>query len=162
VSCTDCPLVLQVVDREVVDGRTRAVTLAVDFQPSAQQELPTVADLRLQVQGPAVLERVGLGQAMMEANKELVRSPSTGRPYQELSQDVFQFLVLSQRNTHTIPAGRWLFVRFLLGDTANEGPATFSLLKREQVLAPPSADSQLWTAQYDRPVVIWPEVQDAP
>lgn len=162
VSCTDCPLVLQVVEREVVQGRLRAVTLAVDFQPSAQQEAPTVADLRLQVSGPVVLERVGLGEAMLEADKELVRSPSTGRPYQELSEGVLQFLVLSQRNTLAIPGGRWLFVRFLLGDTAQEGPAVFSLVKREQVLAPPSADSQLWTAAYDTPVVIWPEVQDAP
>jgi hypothetical protein len=160
VACAECALVLRVVEREEVEGRLRAVTLAVDYQPGAQGAAPTIADLRLKVEGPAVLERVGLGEAMLEAQKELVQSPSTGRPYQALPEGVFQFLALSSRNTNEIPGGRWLFVRFLLGDTAQEGPAVFSLVKREQVLAPPGADSQLWAEAYDVPVVIWPEVRN--
>lgn len=161
-NCQDCPLRLVVVERQENAGRLQRVTLALDYTAEGDGGAPTLADIRLAVDGPATLERVGLGQAAMDAEKALATSPSTGRPYQELPDGTLQFLVLSSQNTTPLAPGRWLFFQFLIGDTATEGPASFALVKREQTLAPASADSLLWSAHYDAPVVIWPEVRNAP
>lgn len=143
-----------------VDGSLHSVVLALDFNIGESPAMPTLADLRLRVTGPALLEQVGLGEAALAAEKTLTRSPSTGRPYQDLGDDVLQFLLMSSGNTNAIGSGRWLFFKFIIGDTAREGPVQVAVVKREQTFAPPAADSLLWSQDYDTPVVIWPEVRN--
>jgi len=169
VSCADCPLTLSAVDREVVDDAVRTVTVALDFAPSAQSPLPGMADLRLLVDGDATLTQVATGQALIASDKTLAADPQTGKPYRVMSDGTLQLLVLSTTNDEPIPAGRWLFLTFRLGDAYGpaDPPVAFrlGLVEREAIFAPPPADAALWGSHFGTPLVVWSddvEVNHAP
>lgn len=161
VSCEGCPLMLSVVERERVDDQLVSVTLALDFLPPAEDApLPGMADLRLRVEGEARLAGVALGEALMQADKQLFVDAVSGKPYRRLADGTLQLLALSTKNSARVGAGRWLFLRFVVptGEGAAPAPFAVALVKREQILAPPEADQLLWGTALDGPVVIWPEV----
>ncbi|MFH0899424.1 MAG: hypothetical protein V2A73_02220 [Pseudomonadota bacterium] len=157
-NCSDCPLRLSVVEKVIVEGRIQSLTLALDYQPGTGAPLPVMADVRVKVEGPATLQQVGLGEPVTAAGKELLVHPGTGKPYRVDANGTHQIVILSTRNTTTISPGRWLFLRFSIDQTVADKPATFALLKREQILAPPPADALLWGSDFAAPVVVWPEV----
>jgi hypothetical protein len=160
-SCEGCPLMLSVVEREEVDGQLVAVTLALDFLPEEEDApLPGMADLRLRVDGVARLAGVALGEALLQADKQLFVDAVSGKPYRRLADGALQLLALSTTSRTRINAGRWLFLRFVLppAEGGASAPFSVSLIKREQLLAPPEADQLLWGAALDGAVVIWPEV----
>lgn len=152
---------LSVLEQDTADGRLQSVTVGLEFRPGESDALPTMADIHLRVNGPTMLTRVGLGEAALEAEKELVADPRTGLPYQTLGDEVHRFVLMSTQNTSRLGAGRWLLFEFLVGDTETEGPIQIGLVEREQTLAPTRADALLWNAGIDAPIVIWPEVNHA-
>lgn len=149
-SCTDCALKLTVVERE-----PGFVTLALDYAANDTAPRPTVADLRLKVTG-AELSRVALGASLLDADKELLADPETGKPFRTLPDHQLQLVVFSSGNTTTFAPGRLLFLRFRLDGTSGT-PATFGIVSREQIFAPPSADQQLWGGHFDALVAVWPQ-----
>jgi len=164
-SCAGCPLRLSVVDQVEQDGLLTEVTLALDYDAPPEKPLPGMADIRLAVSGPVVLQSVGLGPPVMDAEKDLYVDPETGKPFSVLSDGTHQVLVFSTANTDRVGAGRWLLFRFLFKPPADAGglpwytePAVFRLLDRDGIFAPPPADAVLWTLEFDGPVVVWPEV----
>ncbi len=159
-SCTDCPLQLSVIGREQTPGGPILLTLALDFAPAEGAPLPGMADVRLAVTGGATLTEVATGGALIAADKGLHVDSATGQPYHELDDGTLQFLVLSTTNTTPIGAGRFLVLRFRVGDAfaAPSGPATFALVAREEIFAPPPADATLWGTPIGTPVAIWPQV----
>lgn len=157
VSCEGCPLVLSVVERELVNEQLVSVTVALDFLPGGNPELPGMADLRLRLDGDAKIAGVALGEALLHANKELFVDAVSGKPYRVLADGTLQLLVLSTDNNARIGTGRWLFLR-VMTPPGSGGPFTLSIVEREQILAPPLADQVLWGANIDGPVVVWPEV----
>ncbi len=160
VSCEDCPLKLSVVEHEVSNGRVVGVTVALDFLPSANAELPGMADLRLTLGGNAKITGVALGEALLAADKELFVNANSGKPYRVLADGSVQLLVLATDNSTRIGSGRWLFLKLANPPSAGGDFAPFSvaLVEREQILAPPLADQVLWGAGIGEPVVVWPEV----
>ncbi len=163
VSCEDCPLQLRLVDRKDEEGGLREITLALDLVADQGGALPAIADLRLSVEGPARLRRIGLGEPLLDGAKEPVIDPATGRPFRLLDDGSTQVVLLSTSNTRRIAPGRWLYLRFDAGDSS--GPATepilVRLLRREQTFAPQPADALLWGSRLDQPVVVRPEAYDA-
>ena len=166
-NCQDCPLQLSLVDQVVVDGLLTELTLALDYLPQDGKPLPTMADIRLAVTGPAQLKQVGLGPPVTEADKSLFVSPETGKPFLVLDDGVHQILVFSTGNTIAIEPGRWLLLRFKMGPASSAetlnwdaAPATFALVTRDETLAPPGADSTLWGGGYDAPVVVWAQASE--
>ena len=158
VSCADCPMVLTEVERELGGEALVSVTLALDFLPPEGAAEPGMADIRLRATGHGRLDAVALGEALMAADKELYVDAMTGKPFRELADGTIQLLILSTTDTQTIGVGRWLFLKFVFPPSDDpEWPAVYSLVKREQTLAPPLADQVLWGAELDQPVVVWPE-----
>ena len=164
VSCTDCALRLSVVEREESDGLLRSVTLAVDYEPEPGTPMPAIVALRLKIDGPARLDRVGLGEVALEAGKKLVVDPRSGRPYRVHDDGVVELMVLSPGSTRRIEAGRWIFLKLTIsGDgAAASGPVLVRLLPTGEVFAPPAADEALFGVELDSPVVIRPEGVNAP
>jgi len=163
-NCGACVLRLHVVDQEVVDGAVRGVTLALDYQPPTDATLPGVADIRLKITGAATLDRVGTGQALIDAGKSPHADPDTGKPYRALNDGTYQVLVLSTGNVDPIGAGRWLLLHVRLGQGGQLAtrPVAVELVVRESILAPPAADQLLWGGDFGDPVVIWPGGVDVP
>ena len=168
-SCADCVIRLEVIEAVAVDDQTREVTVALDYAPGPAAALPTTADLRFEVRGPAQLLAVGLAPAVLDANKTLATDPDTGKPFRVLDEDVHQVLLLSATNTTPIAAGRWLLLRFQLGpESAADAagwtaePAVIRMVQREETFAPPPADTALWAGGYTDPVVVWADQGGAP
>lgn len=157
VSCEGCPLVLSVFERVYDGAQLRGVILALDYAPEADAVRPGVADLRLRVDGPARLDGVALGAAVLDADKGLHTYGMTGKPYRRTPDGALQFLLLSTQSARRVEAGRWLFFRFVF-PPGDGGPVSFRLVKRAETLAPSSADQALWGSALDAPVVVWPEV----
>ena len=161
-SCEGCALKLSLVDQVEKEGLVREITLALDYEPGAGKPLPTMADLRLDVSGSARLVAVGIAPAVLEARKDLLPDPDTGKPFRVLKGGHQQILVMSTANTTAIQAGRWLLLRFELGPqglVVAEGwaaaPAVIRLVQREETFAPPPADQVLWGGGPGEPVVVW-------
>ena len=158
LSCAGCVLTLSVVETETAGDAVRFVTLAVDYAPPADAPAPTMADVRLALKGPARLQQVGVGAGVFAAGKQLLRDPTTGRPWRDLADGSVQVVLFSTASTEPIPPGRWLVLKFQLGEAFQPAvvPASFRLVAREQILAPPKADQVLWGQTLDSPVVVWP------
>ena len=161
-NCSECALQLIVVDQLVEDGRVVEMTLAVDFIPAEGKPLPTMADVRFVVSGPAELQQVGIAPAIMDAEKELFVDPITGRPFRVLEGGIHQVLIMSTANTNVIEPGRWLVFKFRVGPTGPDSasnwasqPVVMALVEREEILAPPPADMALWAGGYSDAVVVW-------
>jgi len=161
-SCTDCPLKLSVMEVEDYGGVLRTVTLRVDFSPAEGDALPGIADIRMNVSGPVELKSVGVSPVILDAEKELFVDPNTGKPFRELADGTTQILIFSSANTTKIPGGHWLYLKFKFAKDAAQSaePAVFQLVEREQIFAPPDADSALWKAPLDGQVVVWSQVAD--
>ncbi len=143
-SCGDCQLPLQIVERDVRDGVTRQVVVALDYAPTDGDAQPAMADFRLEIDGPARLMQVGMGAALLDAEKELVQDSRTGKPYVERDDGSYQFVLLSTRNTNTIGAGRLLLFRLALVPGEDANVVRVRLVQREQTFAPTAADATLW------------------
>lgn len=152
-NCTDCQLQLSVVERQA-SPEAEYVTLAIDYAASPTAPLPTLADLRLHVDG-AELSRVALGESLLNAHKELLENPRTGKPFQELPGGNYQLVVFSSNDAGAFEPGRLLFLRFRLDGIVGR-PATFNIIAREQIFAPAAADQLLWGGGYDGVVAVWP------
>ena len=159
INCVECAFQLEVVERTLQDGLLTHVTLALRFKPSEGVALPVMADIQLKVKGPASIERVGLGQALLDSGKTPLTHPHTGASYQRLDGETYRFVLLSTQNINTINGGHWLSLRFAIGDTAQDGPATFALVPHSQILAPMAANG-LDYSEIENQIVIWPEVSN--
>lgn len=144
-NCQACALRLLLITDQVVGG-AREVTLALDYEPSDSMFDPGMVDLRLAAVGGATLERVGLGEALMQGQKELFVHPLTGKPFQEIRDNVYRIMITSPYNNALLQRGRWLFLRFRVAgddDTPGQQPIRFSLLREAAVFAPLAADETL-------------------
>ena len=159
ISTVSNALFNEVVERTLQDGLLTHVTLALRFKPSEGVALPVMADIQLKVKGPASIERVGLGQALLDSGKTPLTHPHTGASYQRLDGETYRFVLLSTQNINTINGGHWLSLRFAIGDTAQDGPATFALVPHSQILAPMAANG-LDYSEIENQIVIWPEVSN--
>ena len=165
-SCAACTLRLSVVDQVVQGGVVQEVTLALDFAPPAGKPLPSMADLRIAMSGPAEVKSVGVGPTVMDAKKELYVDGTTGKPFRVLPDGSVQVLIFSTGNTATIAPGRLLVLRVRIHQPASTTPplgsvpAVFKLVEREETFAPAEADAVLWGGGYGGTVSVWPEVGD--
>lgn len=153
-SCQDCALRLTVESFDEVGGAVRSARVKLSLNLPEGVPHPEIADLQLEIMGPAVLGRVGLGTAVIGAEKQLVPDPATGMPYRVNGQR-YNFMLLSTQNTREIPSGDWLFFDIMIGDTRSE-PVQIRVVQREQTFAPPAADLQLWGGSLGDGLVIWP------
>jgi hypothetical protein len=160
INCVDCAFKLEVVERTEQDGQLTHITLALNFKPSDGISLPVMADVQLKVGGPVTMDRIGLGQALLDAGKEPLTHPHTGASYQRTDAQTYRFILLSTQNTSEIGGGHWMSLRFAIGDTASEGPATFELVPHDQILAPITANA-LDYSEIENQIVVWPEVSNA-
>lgn len=157
-SCEGCAARLVIHEQEMSsEGRLSAAVVALELNLN-EEARPEMADLRVMIEGPAQLARVALGEPLINSDKQLLNDPRTGEPFQVMAGGVHRFIVISTDNLNPITNGRWIYLRLLIGDTATEGPVQVKLLKREQTLVPLEADQQLWLDDYERPLVLWPEV----
>ncbi len=156
-SCPECPLRVHVVERD-----DPFLFVAVDFAPAEGVALPTLADLRLRVEGDATLLDLEVGEAVLAADKAPFPDPQTGEPYQlydlEEGAQMVRVTLGSVSSTTTMGAGRWLTWRFRLGGafTPLEAPVVMGLSTDEPLLAPPAAEQQLWGSGVDGLVALWP------
>ena len=157
-NCEGCLLKLEVVEQTSTSPLSASVQLKLSVSMLLDASLPEMADIRLSFTGPVVIGRVGLGPALMSAQKDLIPDPATGLPYRKISENVYSFTILSTQNTDPIPSGDWLVIDLLVGDTTSE-PVQVSIIKREQIFAPPSADLPLWGDTFEESVVIWPALR---
>jgi len=146
-----------VVDRTIEDGFVRRVTVALEFHGAAGAALPALADLRLKVEGPAALARVGMADAVLQAGKRVLPAPQTGRAFQVLPDGTHQILLAGGSPSTRIGSGRWLLLDVDLGtaDGPAHTPMVMSLVAREGILAPTAADQTLWNTPLGQPVVVW-------
>jgi hypothetical protein len=163
-NCTDCLLRIHVVDRQFTDGRLSDVTVAVDYNPPAEAILPGIADLRLRIEGPATVARVGLAQRLVDRGKNLRVDGLTGRAWSTTSDGAVQLLVLSPNAGGTIDAGRLAVVRLTVGtpQVPAQMPVIISIVERTQTFAPKTADQVLWSGGYGTPISVWPEAPNEP
>ena len=159
-NCADCALRAHVVDKEITEGQLTGLTIAIDYNPPAGAPLPGIADLRLKVEGPATVARVGLAQRLVDAGKSLTVDGTTGRSWQVTKDGHVQLLVLSPGAKQPIDPGRLAVIRFRVGETGAPAlvPVVFSLVQREQIFAPRKADEALWSGGFGDPISVWPEV----
>lgn len=156
-SCEECPLRLHIVERD-----DPFLSVAVDFAPLEGAALPTLADLRLRVEGDATLLGIEVGEAVLAADKAPFPDPRTGEPFQVdgLGDGVQLVRVVlgSIASTSTVGAGHWLTWRFRLGGafTPLDAPVVMGLLTDEAVLAPPAAEQQLWGTGIEGALAVWP------
>ena len=158
INCENCAMELRVISQERISDRasTARVLLSVILPNTAP--LPKVADLRFKLEGPGIIGRVGLGSAPRSAGKSLVPDPVTGMPYR-VDGNTYALMLLSTQNMDPIPSGEWLVFDLQISDTSSR-PVTFSLIKREQTFAPPSADLMLWGEEYTDQIVLWPALSE--
>ena len=153
-SCENCALQLTLLESNETNGQVTSVRIGLSLNLPDGVPHPQIADLHLMMTGPAVLGRVGLGAAIINANKQLVPDPATGMPFR-VNGNIYSFMVLSTQNTNEIASGEWLILDLQLGDTGSE-PVQVKVVEREQTFAPPPADLQLWGNSQGDGLVIWP------
>ena len=157
-NCEECALELRVISQERISDHASTARVLLSVVLPNEAPLPKVADLRFKLEGPGIIGRVGLGSAPISAGKSLVPDPTTGMPYR-VDGSTYALMLLSTQNMDPIPSGEWLFFDLQISDTSSR-PVTFSLIKREQTFAPPSADLMLWGEEYTEQIVIWPALSE--
>lgn len=150
VSCESCELPLSLVEVEPAGGGGRRITLAVDLALGAERPAPRMADLRLRVEGSAVLVSAEAGQAALSASKSLYLDRTTGQKFRRRDDGSYQFLIYGLDSTSRIRAGRLLTLVF----TSHAAPLSFALTRRDQTFAPPDADHALAATNYHAPLVL--------
>ena len=153
-SCESCALQLTLLESNETNGQVTSVRIGLSLNLPDGVPHPQIADLHLMMTGPAILGRVGLGAAIINANKQLVPDPATGMPFR-VDGNIYSFMILSTQNTNEIGSGEWLILDLQLGDTGSE-PVQVKVVEREQTFAPPPADLQLWGNSQGDGLVIWP------
>jgi hypothetical protein len=146
---------LHVVSQTRINDQSSTVRIALSVHLPSEAPAPKMADFRIDLLGPALLGRVGLGQALQSAQKSLIPDPATGLPYRQVGQATYGLTILSTQNMDVIPNGNWLFFDLQIGNTQSE-PVRVSLQKREQTFAPPQSDYLLLGDPFDAQLVIWP------
>jgi hypothetical protein len=152
-SCLECSLRLVSLSRVVEGGRLRSVVLGVDYDPRRHEVRPRMADLRLASNRAVQVTAAVAGPALTTAAKSLYVDPLTGNAWRSRADGSFQFLVVSTSNTNEMGTGRVVTVTLSLDEPTS---AAFSLVRREQTLAPPAADEAILPTPYDRSVVVTP------
>jgi hypothetical protein len=152
-TCTTCSTTLRLIDKRVVDGRIVEVTLAIEYTPNDTEPRPRVADFRIKADHPVQLLEASVGPAVEEAGKALYVDQATGKPWRVRADGSFQLLAYGVGNSQTFTTGRAVTLRIGVGSTS---PVAFTLLRREQIYAPPPADIALQATAYDRQLVVSP------
>ena len=114
-SCEGCALRLRVLSTSEIGGQVSSAQIALSLQLPEEAPHPQIADIHLMMTGPAILGRVGLGESLINANKQLIPDPATGMPYR-VNGSVYSFMVLSTQNTNEIATGDWLVLDIQLGE----------------------------------------------
>lgn len=153
VTCETCSIRLRLLDKRVEAGRLLEATIAVEYAPGAEAARPRLADLRILGDHDAKLMDVEVGDALTAAQKELYRDPATGVPFRARADGSYQIMAFAIGNTEVIEAGRIATLRFALRTSE---PVSFGLLRRQEVLAPPLADTVLQSSPYDHKLVVTP------
>ena len=156
LSCEECPLRLEVFDREDAGGFLRRFTLLLSFAAEPDDPRPTIADIQFSVEGSARLTDIELLDPVTSAGKTAVADPDTGLPFKDRGEGRYQILMLSTASDETMAPGPWLRLSFLAGGFSGPPtqPVVVTLTKREQIFAPPPADALLWGSPLDQPVVL--------
>jgi hypothetical protein len=149
--CVDCALHLTVVDRKVVSDHITEVTLGVEYAPGSDTPHPRMADLRVRADRDVTLVSAEAGPALVNADKELYVDDVTDQPWKVRKDGSFQLLAFGSANTTPFVAGRMLTLKFRTNEL---NPIQFSLVRREQTLAPTDADLSLQGSAYDQAVVV--------
>jgi len=148
------------VDQTLVLGEISRATIAVES--TAAGVAPRIADLRVVADPPMQLNAVELGPPLQVAGKRLYRFAGTNLPYFRHADGSTQLLVFSLDKALPIDPGRWLTLRFSRPPGAS-GPeyrsVKFSLVRREQTLAPLDADAALQAGAWDSPLTVDAEAQ---
>ena len=155
--CPDCRLTLHAQEKSFgKSGALRSVIFAVQWQPGSAPA-PVLADVRVRLQGPATITRVGVGTAILDAGKELRPDGVTGAPFRDLGDGICQILVYSPGRHDPIGAGDWLYLDVAVdpGRAPLTSPIVASLVAREDILAPRAADESLWGSAISTPLVLW-------
>jgi hypothetical protein len=147
----DCALHLTVLNRKVVSGRITEVTLAVDYAPGDDTPRPRMADVRIRADRDVTLVSAEAGTALAQSDKELYVDDVTNQPWKVRKDGSFQLLAFGSANTTPFAAGRLLTLKFRAHEL---NPIQFSLVRREQTLAPTDADLSLQASAYDQAVVV--------
>jgi hypothetical protein len=167
-TCTDCPLQLVLVSKDVAGGKVTGATFDIVHQPNADHP-PRMMDLRLRASAPFTVTSVTLppGNATAAAQKSLYDyAAGDGGQLLEVGQvssqvwsakpdGSVQILVLSLTNTDPIGAG--VIARLQVQANIYKPGVTdvrFNLSRRAEVLAPPRPDLILQNTNYDFPLLL--------
>ena len=151
-ACPQCSLQLVVTDQTITNGLVTAVTLAVDYEPTATEPTPRMIDLYLTADETAQPLVATEGAALITAGKSLTTDSATGNAWLSTPSGDLRFFAFSAGNTNHIEAGRLFEISFLV--SPGQAGLAFALVKREENFAPPEADAALYGQSYDAPVVI--------
>lgn len=159
VGCTTCAMALSIHEKRTNEvGDLTGVVVAVTWKPLPGFAGPTLADIRLLVEGPGEVVRLGVGAPVLEAGKRLVADPRTARPWQLVGDGSAQALIAPDSGAGPIAAGTSLYFDVEIGEPDGSipvEPVRLSLVAREGTLAPGKADEALWGSAVDDPLVLW-------
>lgn len=151
VNCTDCSLKLSLVEKNVDDGQLSTLTLAMDYEPVDGEPKPRMFDIRLKVDEDVSLNAVTVGESLKNVDKDLYTDPDTLRKWQKRADGTYRFVAFSVADNREIEKGRLMTLTF----TADENRAPlFSIVKRNQIFAPPIADEALQLSSYDETIKV--------
>ncbi len=151
ISCSDCPLRLELVERSVEDRRLTRVVLAIQYAPAETEPRPRLADFRIRADRPVQLMKAEEGLALASAEKELYVDEITNNPWKVRADGSYQMLVYGYANTRSFVEGRLVTFTFELDEPS---PVTFSFVRHEQTFAPANSDAALQSSNYDAALVV--------
>jgi len=127
--------------------------LEIVYAPTELEPHPLMVDLRIKASSNATFINVLEGEALIASNKSVSTDPKTGNPWFELDENVFRIVIFSSSNLDTIGDGVLLKIQ-LVASVNETDYATLNIIRRDDIFAPPSADSALQISNYDQPIVI--------
>ena len=155
VTCADCRLRLEILDRQDSGERLSLATLAVEYAPDAADPRPTLAEIRLRITGPASVADVRAGEPLETAGKALALDPDRGRPWIEGVGGLVRIVVLATDNTETISGGRWMEISLRGSFSEEPGPVVVRFEHDEPIFAPPPAEATLGDPALTDPIALW-------
>lgn len=158
VSCEGCALQLRELEAgSTALGRTR-VQLAVVYAPGEDGTRARLADIRLHAPPAMDLVAARATDTLTRAGKELYVDDRTGESFRQRADGSYQLLVYAFANTDPLPQGQLARLTFEQRSPAEapHEPLRFSLVRRQQVLAPARADAALQASPYTTQLEVHP------